>query len=329
MSNDRKLALTEVGTNEVEIMRFYLDFQQEEGVYRGHFGVNVAKVLKIIRMPVQVMRPPQCSHPSVIGAFLFQDRNRVIPLVGLAAYLDEKRAESNTQKVIITEFNEVITAFLVSGVTRIYRLRWSDVEQPDDLVNRYSKNAFTGLVKLDDEVVFILYLEKIVFELDPRAGQAFYSLAIDNIETDRKVRILHVDDQALVRKMVKRALEQNSDFEVHSASSGKEALDRIQAWKKQAEDENLSLHELIDVVITDIEMPVMDGYTLCKKIKDDDKLTGLPVYLFSSLINDEVRHKGLSVKADGQFPKPQTESMAKDIITALAKRFLADSATGR
>ncbi len=323
MANDRQLALTEVGTNEVEIMNFFLDVLEGGEVVRLFYGVNVAKVLKIIRLPERVMQPPELSHPSIRGLFLYQDRNRVIPLIGLAAYLEQKRALDENLKVIITEFNEVITAFLVSGVTRIHRVQWSDVEQPDELIAQYSNNAFTGMVKLDGHVVFILDLEKIVLELDPRAGDTFYSLDMDQILAERQVRILHVDDQVVVRKMVKRALEQNDMFTVISAGSGKEALDWLHEHNAKAKELDKDLHDYVDVVISDIEMPIMDGYTLCKNIKDSPDLQKLPVYLFSSLITDQVVHKGASVGANGQFPKPRTEGMAKEILSQLAKRFLA------
>jgi len=319
MSETRKLALTEVGTNEVEIMCFFLDLLQDDGsVYRAHYGVNVAKVLKIMRPPDQVMHPPEASHPSVLGAFHFHDRDMVVPLVGLARYLEAKRVPNDTQKVIITEFNQVMTAFLVSGITRIHRLNWSDVNKPDDLLNAYSGNAFTGVVRLEDRIVFVLDLEKIVIELNPRSGDTFFGMT-PGITSEREVRVLHVDDQALVRRMVKSALEQDQAFCVESADSGAAALEILRAKAEEAQGQGRSVTDLVDVVITDVEMPVMDGFTLCKSIKDDPELAAVPVYLFSSLITDETRHRGESVGADGQFPKPQTEVMAKEIMADLVK----------
>mgnify|MGYP000926543426 CR=1 FL=1 len=322
MSNEQKLALTEVGTNEVEIMVFYLDLQDPGGVYRAYYGVNVAKVLKIMRMPDQFMRPPECSHPSVLGAFLFKDRDRIAPLVGLAKYLEEERIPGDEQKIIVTEFNQVMTSFLVSGITRIYRLSWADVLKPDALINAYSKNAFTGVVKLEGKVVFILDLEKIVLELNPHSANAFFGMNV-TIESERRVNILHVDDQMVVRRMVKKALEQNETFEVESADSGAAALDILRDKLERANAQGVDVNQLVTVIISDVEMPVMDGYTLCKSIKDNPALAHLPVYLFSSLITDETLHKGASVKADGQFPKPQTELMAREIMVDLAKKCAA------
>ena len=319
---EQQMALTEVGTNEVEIMRFYLDLKQGDSVYRAFYGVNVAKVLKIMRMPESFMKPPERAHPSVLGAFHFKDRDIVVPLVGLAKYLEGERVEQEEPKIIVTEFNEVTTAFLVSGVTRIYRLSWRDVEQPDRLVSSYSHNAFTGVVRLDEKVVFILDLEKIVIELNPKAAAQLYGLGAMDIEADRPVTILHVDDQVVVRKLVKRALERNPMFTVQSADGGPSALAWLREMQAEAASRGEPIGNLVDVVVTDVEMPVMDGYTLCRQIKEDPVLKQLPVFLFSSLVTKETLHKGVSVGADGQFPKPQTEAMATEMMVELARRCL-------
>lgn len=319
MANDKHLALTEVGTNEVEIMCFYIDIHSGNSVYRAYYGINVAKVLKITRLPDQVMRPPLTPHACVWGAFHFKDRNKVVPVVALARYLEQEQVDSETHKLIITEFNQVMTAFLVSGITRIYRLSWSDVEKPDKNINAYSHDAFTGLVNLEGHIVFILDMEKIVIELNPQSGQDFFGVGA-GITSDRKINVLHVDDQAIVRRMVKRALEQDEAFSVESADSGQAALELLQAKLAEAREQGVDITDLVTVVVSDVEMPVMDGYTLCRSIKDDPNLSHLPVYLFSSLITEETQHKGRSVRADGQFPKPQTEVMAREILADLARK---------
>ncbi|MFP5222980.1 MAG: chemotaxis protein [Acidobacteriota bacterium] len=323
MSTDRKLALTEVGTNEVEIMCFYLDVTDGGAVHRAYYGINVAKVLKITRLPEQVMRPPGTAHSCVYGAFHFKDRDKVVPIVSLADYLEQAIPDDqSTLKMIITEFNQVMTAFLVSGITRIYRLSWADVEQPDRHINEYSRNAFTGMVNLEGHIVFILDLEKIVIELNPQAGKDFFGVST-GVKSDCRINVLHVDDQALVRRMVKHALEQDEAFTVLSADSGQAALEVLRAKSGEAREQGLRVTDLLDVVISDVEMPVMDGYTLCRSIKDDPALAALQVYLFSSLITPETEHKGHSVKADGQFPKPQTEVMAREIMADLARKCIA------
>ncbi|MEA5088259.1 chemotaxis protein [Solidesulfovibrio sp.] len=327
MSSEQHLALTEVGTNEVEIMCFYIDIHAGASVYRAYYGINVAKVLKITRLPEQVMRPPLTTHDSVYGAFHFKDRDKVVPVVALARYLEQPQVESDAQKLIITEFNQVMTAFLVSGITRIYRLSWADVEKPDKYINAYSHNAFTGLVNLEGHIVFILDLEKVVIELNPDSGKNFFGVA-NAVKADRNIHVLHVDDQAIVRRMVKRALEQDESFTVESADSGQEALLMLRDKLAEAREKGCAVTDLVNVVVSDVEMPVMDGYTLCRSIKDDPELARLPVYLFSSLITEETLHKGRSVRADGQFPKPQTEVMAREILADLARKCIENPAAG-
>ncbi len=160
--------LLEAGTNELEIVEFYLEEEpREEGEsksYKAFYGVNVAKVLEIIRMP-EVTEMPEVSHPAVLGAFNL--RSRIIPLLDLALWLKKKRIEKEPPKVIVTEFNNVTSAFMVSGVTRIHRISWEDVEAPNKYVSALSSDSITGVVKFSDRMVFILDLERIVAELNP------------------------------------------------------------------------------------------------------------------------------------------------------------------
>lgn len=141
--------LLEAGTNELEIVEFHLEESATDPAtpnYRGYYGVNVAKVLEIIRMP-KVTGLPEVQHPSVLGAFNL--RSHIIPLVDLSQWLGKQRTESEPPKVIVTEFNNVTTAFMVSGVNRIHRISWEEVEPPNKYVAALSNNSITGVVKLE------------------------------------------------------------------------------------------------------------------------------------------------------------------------------------
>ncbi|MDO5483646.1 MAG: chemotaxis protein CheW, partial [Desulfovibrionaceae bacterium] len=177
--------LLEAGTNELEVVEFYLDeadpltegaelpdtvLQTPDGerVYRGYYGVNVAKVLEIIRMP-KVTELPEVQHPSVLGAFNL--RSRIIPLVDLAMWLGKTHVPTQEQpKTIVTEFNNVTTAFMVSGVNRIHRISWEAVEQPNQYVAAVSSNCIVGVVRLEERIIFLLDLEKVVADLNPKLG---------------------------------------------------------------------------------------------------------------------------------------------------------------
>lgn len=309
--------LLESGTNELEIVEFYID----EPNYRGHYGVNVAKVVEIIRMQ-SATAMPQMRHPAVMGAFPHRD-GKVVPLVNLGCYLDKNVMQPNEDaKIIVTEFNNIVTGFVVSGVNRIHRLSWSEVEAPGTFLQNMSRNSITGVVRLEGRVVFLLDMESVVAELDP-------SLAIrlgkfnDRPEIGNRIfTVLHADDSGNVRNLVKMLLEKSGRFNVIQTASGEEAWEKLVALKRQSIETATPMRELIQAVISDIEMPRMDGLTLCKDIKDDPVMNYLPVALFSSLITERLEHKGESVGADAQFAKPDLQRLSEKVMELILERHL-------
>ena len=298
--------LLEAGTNELEIVEFCISEPgpDDGGEYVGHYGVNVAKVLEIIRMPV-VTALPNTSHPAILGAFTL--RSQVIPLVDLAMWLGKERVKDAPPKVIVTEFNRVTTAFLVSGVERIHRISWEEVEPPGHFVARFSGQSITGVVKIKDKIIFLLDLEAIVGELNP--GLAMRLDESLDLSSGQRYRALVADDSNLVREMLKDLLRK-ANFEVETVHNGQECWDRLSALKNQAARENVPASKLLQVVISDIEMPSMDGHHLTRRIKEDPVLKELPVILFSSLITEKLFHKGQAVGADDQISKPEVSQLA-------------------
>ncbi|MEG1610579.1 MAG: chemotaxis protein [Bilophila sp.] len=310
--------LLESGTNELEIVEFFLeepDTTSETTDYRGYYGVNVAKVLEIIRMP-KVTELPEVQHRSVLGAFNL--RSHIIPLVDLNVWLGKEHAETvEAPKVIVTEFNSVTTAFMVSGVNRIHRISWEEVESPNKYVSTVSQNTITGVVKLEGRIVFLLDLEKIVADLNPALG-----LRLDEAVdwgSEVRYRVLIADDSALIREMLKD-LMQKANFEVEAVNNGREAWDRICELKAKAEAEQRPVTDYLQVLVSDIEMPSMDGHNLCKRVKEDPALRNIPVLLFSSLITEKLRHKGIAVGADDQISKPEVTTLAHRVYDLIAER---------
>ena len=302
--------LLEAGTNELEIVEFFIDEvvgTDDDGqprVYKGYYGVNVAKVLEIIRLP-RVTEMPEVSHPSVLGAFNL--RSHIIPLVDLSVWLGKVRAVTESPKVIVTEFNNVTTSFLVTGVTRIHRMSWESVEPPNRYVSKMSGDSITGVVKLEDRIVFLLDLEKIVADLNPSLGLRL-DMSIEWNATSR-YRALVADDSVLVREMLKDLLNK-AGFDVTAVQNGREAWELLSQIKEKSEAEHQPLSNFVHCMVADIEMPAMDGHNLTKRIKDDPILRELPVILFSSLITDKLRHKGEAVGADDQISKPDVSQLA-------------------
>lgn len=312
--------LLEAGTNELEIVEFYLEeAAREPGVsYKGYYGVNVAKVLEIIRKP-KITGMPETTHSAVLGAF--NQRSHIIPLIDLSAWLGKERVETEPPKVIVTEFNQITSSFLVSGVTRIHRISWEAVEQPNAYVSTLSNNSITGVVRLEGRIVFILDLERIIADLNPALG-----LKLDETikwKADDAYKALVADDSALVREMLKDLL-QKAGFVVEAVHNGREAWDRLTQIKAKAEAEGRPLTDFVHVLVSDIEMPSMDGHNLTRRVKEDPVLRTLPVMLFSSLITEKLRHKGLAVGADDQISKPEVSRLALRAKELIEKRPVKD-----
>ena len=317
MSLNMTNILLEAGTNELEIVEFYLDEENgpDAAPYRGHYGVNVAKVLEIIRMP-KVTELPEVQHAAVRGAFNL--RSKIIPLVDLALWLEKKTVQSHEPKTIVTEFNAVTTAFMVSGVNRIHRISWEEVEPPNPYVAKASRDTVIGVVKLEGRIVFLLDLERVVSNLNPALGLRLDDLG-EAYDRSTRYRALVADDSALVREMLKDLLEK-ANFDVEVVINGKEAWERLLALKARAEEEKCKVTDYVQVMVADIEMPIMDGHSLTKRIKDDPAMKNMPVLLFSSLITDKLRHKGEAVGADDQISKPEVTQLAKRALALIKHR---------
>jgi two-component system chemotaxis response regulator CheV len=316
--------LLESGTNELELVEFYIDEKADASgrTYRGYYGVNVAKVLEIIRLP-SVTQLPEIPHPAVMGAFNL--RSRIIPLVDLSLWLGkgESEAKENT-KVIVSEFNRMISAFMVSGVTRIHRLSWTQVEAPGRHLNEYSGNSVTGVVRFDDRILLVLDMEKIVADLNPGLAMKIEEGAMASIEEAKRpskkdhFRALIADDSTSIRRMIGTMLEK-AGFEVTQTVNGQDAWNVLADVKRRAAEEHKPLSEYFDIMVSDIEMPEMDGHNLTKRVKDDPFLKEMPVILFSSLITDRLRHKGEAVGADDQISKPNITDLTRRAFELIAQ----------
>lgn len=306
--------LLESGTNELEIVEFYLDELRGGKDYRGYYGINVAKVLEIIQMP-ELTDMPEVSHPSVLGAFNLRDE--IIPLIDLVGWLKKKRVENEAPKVIVTEFNRTKSAFLVSGVTRIHRINWKEVEAPTNYVSSLTVNSITGVVKFTDRIIFILDMEKICKDLNPdEIGVQEPPPELQETIKQRHIKAVVADDSTMARKMITGILEK-AGFTVTSVENGHLAWQHLLHAKQQSVDANQPLQKFVDVVVSDIEMPVMDGHTLTRHIKEDSMLKALPVVLCSSIITETLHHKGIAVGADDQVSKAELGELVSRVYSLL------------
>lgn len=300
--------LLETGTNELEIIEFFIHEKKGDSQETHYFGVNVAKVLEVVEAPEGLTGSEAAVHPSFLGTIPLRDL--ILPVVDLSVWLKMDRAQDVNEPIIVTEFNGVITGFLVSGVTQIHRVNWAEVEPPSKYFSSMETNCITGTVKINERFVLMLDLEQVLADLD-ESGKAVENLS--DVFSEERYRALIADDSTSVRELLRTNFT-NANFEVDLAYDGAEAWRKLEEIKAKAQEEGRSPLDYLDVVVSDVEMPQMDGYTLTRRIKEDPVLKVLPVTLFSSLISKSVLHKGKAVMADAQVTKPEFNGLTERVI---------------
>lgn len=295
--------LLETGTNELEILEFFIDETTADGKeIKNYFGINVAKVMQVIETPN--LEPPESApHPSFMGTIPLRDL--ILPVLDLSVWLELAMPKTERDIVIVTEFSRTITGFLVSGVTEIHRVGWGEVIPPTSVISQ-STDAIVGLVDKGDHFIQLLDLETILTQIEPDAG-------MEMPVSEREYKVLVADDSATIRTMLETNLNE-ANFSPIVTTNGDEALKKIMALKAKAEEEDRDITEYVDIVVSDIEMPLMDGFSLTKNIKQDPVLRKLPVILYSSIITNELKHKGDSVGADLQITKPDLHLIPEKAI---------------
>ena len=299
---DSKILL-ENGTNELEILEFKLG--------NNSYGINVAKIREIITY--QPVTPVPNSHPSVEG--IFMPRDKMITAISLKNAIQMGDEDNNEGLFIITNFNLLDVAFHVDRVMGIHRVNWSEIIRPDATINNEVEGVSTGIVKFDDRLVIILDFEKIVADISPETGLRMTEIDALGTRERNEVPILIAEDSHLLNKLISDALTQAGYTNVKRTEDGLQAWEYILEAKKAG-----NLNEKVQLVITDIEMPQMDGHRLTHMIKTDDTLKDIPVVIFSSLVNEEMRVKGEALGADAQLSKPEIGNLVLLIDKLIAER---------
>ncbi len=285
---EKKGILLETGTNEFEIVEF--------SIGEVNYGINVAKVREVItRVPVTKM--PQV-HPFVDG--LFTLRGRVMPLVNLPRCLNAVGSEE-PKNIIVTEINNYNIGFLVDNVSRIHRISWKDME-PSPEVGEDS--MVVGVIKMPDKIVLLLDFETIIAKINPEVNaklKTFNNGTAVVKESRENMHIVVAEDSPMLRDLLVSTLHEAGYKFVKDFNNGKAAWDYLSILAKEPGP----IENQVKVMISDIEMPQMDGHRLLKLIREDEVLENVPVILFSSLINEEMRRKGDNLGANGQISKPE------------------------
>ncbi|MDR2572958.1 MAG: chemotaxis protein [Desulfovibrio sp.] len=303
--------------NELEIIEFVINEIQSDGIaYSGHYGINVAKVLEIIRLPA-ITNVPSKHDPSVLGTFNL--RGKVLPILDLAAWLGKEMAATDNAKVIVTEFSGVQAAFLVSAVRSIHRLTWDRIEAPNKYVQAYSRDSITGILRIDEKVLFILDMEKILSGMDSTLDMSKIEVDSTPVEGAGQFHLLVADDSNSLRSILRSSLEK-SGFRVTTAKSGRDAWELLLKAQDEAQAEGVPVTDKIHLIISDIEMPEMDGHELTARVRGNPATKDMPLILFSSLITEALRAKGIKVGADRQVSKPDLPGLNSIIRELIATK---------
>jgi two-component system chemotaxis response regulator CheV len=297
---DEKI-LTEVGTNEWQVVVFLLGNQ--------YFAINVDKTREILRWP-GVRDVPQ-THPAMRGITTI--RGEVIPLIDLRTYLGiTPCAELEEAKLIVAEFNKMKLGFVVDGVDRIYRINSDELDA--SLTGTFLGENSLYVIKREERNILLLDYERIVQVVNPGLADQFKvenkisadaSSALGNLE---EYRILVAEDSPLIRKLIQEVLVSGGFHNLEVVGHGKAAWDRL---NEDGDD--------FDILLTDIEMPKMDGLTLTRRVKEDNRLSHIPVIVFSSVMAEDIKRKAQSVGADAQITKPEMAHLLEKVIELLGK----------
>ena len=294
--------LLESGTNQLEVLEFTLG--------RNHYGINVAKIKEILTY--QPVTPVPNSHPSIEG--IFMPRDTMISVVNLKSCLGISDSDEDKGLFIITNFNKLNIAFHVDQVIGIHRVSWESIIKPDATINTEDNSASTGVIKMGKELIIILDFEKIVSDISPETGLKVSD--IDNMTERERCEspILIAEDSPLLSRLITDCLRKAGYTNLIVTMNGQEAWDKLTEYKQEG-----NVRERVHCIITDIEMPLMDGHRLTKLVKTDDTMKRIPLIIFSSLVNQEMRLKGELLGADAQLTKPEIGSLVAAIDDLIDK----------
>ncbi len=295
--------LLESGTNELEVLEFTLG--------DNHYGINVAKIREIL--VYQPVTPVPNSHPSVEG--IFMPRDVMMTVINLKQCLGMEQEEKDKGLFIITNFNKLNIAFHVDAVLGIHRVSWESIIKPDSTINTEENSASTGVIKMDDKLIIILDFEQIVTNISPETGLKVSDL--DDMDRERcESPILIAEDSPLLSRLITDCLKKSGYTNLIITMNGQEAWEKLTEYKKEG-----IVREKVHCIITDIEMPLMDGHRLTKLVKEDDIMKKIPLIIFSSLVNEEMRRKGERLGADAQLTKPEIGNLVAAIDRLIDKSF--------
>lgn len=297
------------GTNKLEILLFSLGTDSKTGRSET-FGINVFKVREVMRTPIITSAPEMPA--SVVG--MVSLRGVLVPVVDLASYAGVA-TDTPRSIMIVTEYAGHTQGFLVEGVDTILRLDWSQMRVPPEMLVAELGGLVTAVTELPDgRLVMMLDVEKVLSETTNYDEEIVYR----NIKplSDPTLTVFFADDSVVARKQITRTLEA-MNVKYVGAINGREAWNELEKIATYAQASGRNVSDLVSLVLTDVEMPEMDGYILTKKIKTDPRFTGVPVIMHSSLSGMSNRQLGMSVGVDEYVPKFEAQKLSETLSRRL------------
>ena len=274
------------------------------------FGINVAKVKEIMRRcPITPMTK---SHPCIEG--IFNPRGKIITVIDLPKYMElGESGHSGKDMFMLTNFDNVNAAFHVHTVEAMHRIKWSDVEKPSDIIYGGRDSVITGTTKIGDRIITIIDFEKVLFDINPETGLQLSEITLMGDRERSEKPLIIVEDSVFLKKMILQALEMAGYTNITSFDNGQDAWEYLEIIRDECLSNFAPVESKVAIIITDIEMPRMDGHHLTKLIKSDGYLCKIPILVFSSLIDEAQKIQGQNLGVDAHLSKPQIGNLVSTI----------------
>ena len=299
------------GANRLEILLFSLGKDTHTG-REEVFGLNVFKIREVIAMPPVTHAPDM--PPGVEG--MVSLRGNMIPIINLAKFCDVE-TESKPGILIVTEYNRSTHGLMVASVEQIMRMEWSDIKVPPQMMAHRHGGLVTAVTELSDKrIVMIIDVEKVLAETEGVGEDPTLFAGIEAL--DEQATILFADDSVVARKQITATLDHLGVRHI-GTKNGEEAWKKLLELADRSDASHVPMYEIVSAILTDVEMPGMDGYVLTRKIKADKRFAGIPVIMHSSLSSEANISIGTQVGADAYVPKFDPQELANVLKKVLKK----------
>lgn len=298
------------GTNQLEILMFKLEDSDDDQTEL--FGINVFKVRELVEAPELTITPNRTEFLAGYASI----RGKAIPVIDMPKYCGIK-SECAPKILAITEFNRSTQAFLMHDVAGIERLDWNDIQAPPDIISAELGNMLTAMTILNDgRMLLIVDVEKVLVDV---LGSNIDELKENDDEHGLDGRLVFFADDSKVARMQVAKILDHVGVPHKCAANGQDALTALQLLADNATEEGVPLASRVQAIVTDVEMPIMDGYVLTRNLKADSRFDGIPVMMHSSLSAAENIRLGMKVGADGYMPKLRPTEFISELVKLIGE----------